>query len=147
MKNISEVEKRTIDFTAVSFITFKCIANIRMSACFEGWMSLKPHASLIKCPPEQNKSLAHSTTNQPTTKLSQRPRDHGRPLDQFVWYKWNGDNEDILKHHLVLSRAAHEIQTWVIYCTVCYLAERKNAYPIMPKNKQLIKKMFLTTLF
>lgn len=31
-----------------------------MSARYEGQMSLKPHASSIKCPPEQNKSLAHS---------------------------------------------------------------------------------------
>lgn len=82
-------------------------------------MSLKPHASLTECPPELNKKLARSITNQPTMELSQRPCDYGRPLDKFFLLQMElMTNGDILKHHLVPSRAVHVIQTRVIYSSV-----------------------------
>lgn len=133
MENISEVEKGTIVFKAVSFNS-NLLQTSWMSACFEGGMSLKPHASSIKCPPEQNKNLAHSY---------QQP--HGRQPDTHSsvttadltvrWLRislsgadWTHDNGDIFKHHLVPSHAVHVIQTWVLCATTL---KGKNLYHIM----------------
>lgn len=133
MENISEDEKGTIVFKAVSLIPVKFIANIMDSCLF--WRSNVSQTTFflekISSKTKQEPRPFLPTTTQPTTQLSQRLHDYGRPLDQFVWCRLNP-----------WQRRYFGIQSWLIYyiwsCLLPHWKEKSVSYNV--KNKQLFKK-------
>lgn len=90
MENMSKVEKGTIVFKTVSFISFKFIANI-MDECLFWRLKVTQTCFLNKmsCRAKQKPHPFFPTTTHSTSQLPQSLHGCSRLLDLFVWCRLN----------------------------------------------------------
>lgn len=130
----------------ISFISSKFIANI-MNDCLL-WRSTVTQTTCfldkMSSRTKQEPRPFLPTTAQPTTQLSQRLHDYGRPLDQFVWCRLN-----LYFERPSCARPCCSCYPDVGDISSCVLPRwKEKSVSYNMKNKQPFKKkMFSTSLF